>query len=176
MKKVFVCEARNSSYHYEEEASIHLREIDSLQDIIDLFSDDFEEAIEILLKDPRFIDCLKNSGYVNMDKIEDNDKKILAGKEFYIYRNFCLEKFNFDRMTDYDSASLADDNSLLLQSINKSSLSKINKPAYDKMIKKRKVIEAEVKRKKEKAAASRERAKQRAIEKARKLLEESGVK
>lgn len=173
-----------SCYEEGDTPTVYTQEIDSCTQLMKLLVNDLAnnvEAMKVLLENRYFVAALDRAGFRDVAKIQDIEAKISAGKRFYTYQTTgsyggSLVEVDLTNLIGYQAEHLASEKVLILQSIDKSQMEKINPGAYKKMLGVKKRTEAAAKARTAKAAGSAEKKKQKAIENARKLLQEAGVK
>lgn len=173
-----------SYYEEGDTPTVHTQEIDSCTQLMKLLVNDLAnnvDAMKVLLENKYFVDALDRAGFRDVAKIQDIEAKISAGKRFYTYQTNggyggSLVEVDLTNLVGYQAEHLASEKVLILQSIDKSQMAKINSGAYKKMLGAKKRIEAAAKARTAKAAGRAEKKKQKELENARKLLQEAGVK
>lgn len=173
-KKVLVIE----SAPYDENLNIQVQEISTANELVNKFVQDISNdtnAIDTLLQNDYFVKALDAKGYRNIEKLKRVEDKVTASKRYYVYSpgsysGGSLRELNLDNLTAYD----LEDQKILLQSVNRSCLAKINPKVYKRFqeLEKRKA-ENEI-LKQERAKKRAEKKKQKEIEAAKKLLESAG--
>lgn len=140
---------------------IKVETINDIVDIVHRFGNEIAQhamAIDELLKNEQIISALDNLGYRNVERIEDIDKKIIAERGYFIYSSQSyanLRKVDLDNLKRSEIEELANEHSLLLQSVSKSSLKQIAISAYNIMLGiKRKITETNNAKKARKEALS----------------------
>ena len=137
-------------------------------------------AIKLLLNNPVVVKALDQHGFRKTDRLINIQDRLKAERRFYRwdqsnsyygYQN--LYEIDLDNIQQMDIDVLSRQTSLLLQSIDKSTLKDINLDAHKKLVACRKRIEAANKAKAEKAKERAEKKKLKQIEDAKKLLEEN---
>lgn len=173
-----------STGNYYEDGDIptvYTQEIDSCVNLAKSFASDLandHNAMQALLANKEFIAALDRAGFRDVAKIQDVEAKISAGKRFYTYEttNYggSLREVDLTKIEGYQADHLASEKVLILQSIDKSQISKVNSGAYKRMLGAKKRIEAAAKARTAKAAQRAEKKKQKELEKAKQLLVEAG--
>lgn len=181
-KKVLVV-STGEYYDEHDTPTVYIQEIDSCTDLVKCLVSDIandHNAMQALLANKDFVAALDRAGFRDVAKIQDIEAKISAGKRFYTYEttNYggSLREVDLTKIEGYQAEHLASEKVLILQSIDKSQISKVNSGAYKRMLGAKKRIEAAAKARSAKAAGRAEKKKQKELENARKLLQEAGVK
>ena len=170
-------------YEDGDQPTVYTREIDSCTDLAKSLANDIandHNAMQALLANKEFVAALDRVGFRDVAKIQDIEAKISAGKRFYTYEttNYggSLREVDLTKIEGYQADHLASEKVLILQSIDKSQMAKVNSGAYKRMLGAKKRIEAAAVARTAKAAGRAEKKKQKELENARKLLKEAGVK
>lgn len=169
-------------YSEDDTPSVYSQELSTCTEVVNALANDIaydHNAMQALLKNKAFIEALDRAGFRDVEKIQDVEAKISAGKRFYAYDTNTygygsLREIDLTNMQPYEAERLASEKVLILQSVEKSSLSKVNNTAYRRMLGAKKRIEAAAKARTAKAAQRAEKKKQKEIEKAKQLLTEAG--
>lgn len=174
--KLILIQAELDGYYEGAEPVVNTTEITNLQDLVGRFGNEIANdfrAMEALLKNEAFVKALDQRGFRNIEKITDVEAKAKAGKRFFIHDGtlMSMREMDLTALKDYDIDRLADDKSVLLQTIEKSSLRKISPSAYKRLCKARKRLEDAEAAKQARAEQRAAKKKEKQLEAARKLLE-----
>ena len=179
-KKVLLI-STGESYSEDDTPSVYSQELNSCADVVNALVNDVaydHSAMQVLLGNKAFLEALDRAGFRDVEKIKDVEAKISAGKRFYVYDvsgySNSLKEIDLTNMGRYEAERLGSEKVMILQSVDKSSLSKVNNTAYRHMLGFKKRMEAAAKARTAKAAQRAERKKAKEIEKAKQLLTEAG--
>lgn len=168
-------------YSEDDTPSVYSQELSTCTEVVNALANDIaydHNAMQALLKNKAFIEALDRAGFRDVEKIQDVEAKISAGKRFYAYDSQgyagSLREIDLTNMQPYEAERLASEKVMILQSVEKSSLSKVNNAAYRRMLGAKKRIEGAAKARTAKAAQRAEKKRAKEIEKAKQLLTEAG--
>lgn len=137
-----------------------------------------DKLVAELVKHPGFVKQLDALGYRDVTKLKDAAEKVVAGRRYYSYDTSrpysSLREIDITKSTDGET--LASDSVALLQEVDKSCLKSINKPLFDSIKKARNRSRAAKNAAVTRLKLSAEKKKQKELERAKKLLEQEGLK
>jgi len=180
MVKILLIESENIHYgDYDDEQLITIKEISSMEELVKKFGNDIAQsvlALNALLGNEQIVKALDRYDFRQTSKLINISDRIKAEQRYYSYgdkygSHSSFKELDMTNIKTIDIENLAHPYTILLQSIDKSSIKDINKNVWNRLETKRKVIENENKLKAVKSKERVERKKQKEIEKAKKLLE-----
>ena len=182
--QLMLCEVESCDNYGECDATAKFSEV-NLADLADLSTnyhlrEDLISLLKALLEsgDERVAQTIQEAGLVDVEKVKSREDKLVLSKQYWVLSK---ERYGYSSTVDIDNLpnhvvnNLADDKSQLVQVVTKPSMKKLLSPE------KKKIYDREAKRlkaqKDKNAAAAKKRKetkKRKAIEKAKKLLEDAG--
>jgi len=172
----------SSSFYEDDETSVP--EIETHSDIESLVKALEGEltlnpsVVEFLLKNPNFKQNLESQGWINAAQAERVAEMATLGNQFFTYdtseRYSAPRRIDFDKLTDYDAKTLAKDETVILCTLTKGSLSKLNSKVYKSYLKAKKKVEEQKTARQKSAETRKKNAQAKRVEAARKLLLEAG--
>lgn len=170
---------RSEIEHYEgAEPSVEITEITNPEQVVQYFLPailNYAPAMNALLANKEFLKALDQRGIRNINEITNVVDKIKLGTRFFQSNgNYSLREINLNKVEPFDAECLANDEVMLLQSVEKSTLKETSPAAYKRMLDKRKKNEQAAAARIARAEARKNNRKQKDIEAAKKLLAEQG--
>ena len=136
------------------------------------------EVVKTLLANNSFRAALERQGWCDLEQATKVAEKATLGTEFFLWETkesySSPRKIDFDKLTKYAADHLAKDGTVLLCTITKGSLHKLNRKVHTAYLAAKKKVEEKKKAAKKGAETRAQKKREKKLAEAKKLLQEAG--